>query len=54
MESQHTVFKPPAVLLLLPDGVGEGKDPQDKEIHGEQQVDVFLREYLEDKKNQSG
>lgn len=33
----------------VPDGVGQGEDPQHEEIHGKQKVDVLLREYLQDK-----
>lgn len=33
----------------LPDGVGQGEDPQHKEIHRKQKIDVLLREYLQDK-----
>lgn len=36
----------------VPDGVGQGQDPQHKEIHGKQEIDVLLREYLQDKARQ--
>lgn len=26
----------------VPDGVGQGQDPQHKEIHGKQEIDVLL------------
>lgn len=46
-------FRHPCLVHSLPsavpDGVGQGEDPQHKEIHGKQKVDVLLREYLQDR-----
>ena len=35
-----------SVYCAIPQCVSQGQDPQDKEVHGEQEVDVLLTEHL--------
>lgn len=38
----------PIPVLMVPHGVGQSQDAQDEEVDGQQQVDIFLGEHLQD------